>query len=520
MAEIENKEKSSPTVNSLDLENGVLNPVNASNQKDMVLLTTSDIALTKKMHLINDALEEIGFTWYHFKVFCIAGFGYAADSLLGMCQSTVATYVNFQFGQTYPVSTHVLYASLLVGCVFWGVSADIIGRKIAFNTSLMLASIFSFLVGAMSSFSTYCIFLALSSFALGGNLAIDATVFLEYLPFKWQFLTTTFACWWAIGQTIGMFVAWGMLPNNSCSSIEFCPSHINRGWRYVWYINSAIVFVLACCRLFVFKLDESPKFLITIGKDEEAVALLQNIAKKYNRTCSLTVEQLKECGEVNKQDFLNKPSVKAFLIESKQNIKELFSTKLMARNTILLFLSWFLIGICYSLYANFLPVYLATRGATTSASTIDGVYGDSTISTFVSIFGPALATLLILTPKVGRRGALCVGGLSSMVFLFAYTSVRTRAANVGFACASYICIYIYYGCLYGFTPEVLPSTCRATGSSLSLVMNRAAGIIVPVIAYYGDTSSAVPIWVCGAAIGVIGLAALLFPFEPSKQRAV
>ncbi|GMF52693.1 unnamed protein product [[Candida] boidinii] len=84
----------------------------------------------------------------------------------------------------------------------------------------------------------------------------------------------------------------------------------------------------------------------------------------------------------------------------------------------------------------------------------------------------------------------------------------------------YIFINIYYGTLYAYTPEVLASANRTTGASLALAMNRIAGMLVPVIAYYGDTSSATPIYVCGALIGAIALCALLFPFEPSRRRSV
>lgn len=35
----------------------------------------TDVALRDKINLINDAIDEIGFTWYHFKLFCLNGLG-------------------------------------------------------------------------------------------------------------------------------------------------------------------------------------------------------------------------------------------------------------------------------------------------------------------------------------------------------------------------------------------------------------------------------------------------------------
>lgn len=42
---------------------------------DMAELDQSDVIMQRKMKLINDALDEIGFTWYHFKLFCLNGMG-------------------------------------------------------------------------------------------------------------------------------------------------------------------------------------------------------------------------------------------------------------------------------------------------------------------------------------------------------------------------------------------------------------------------------------------------------------
>lgn len=43
---------------------------------------------------------------------------------------------------------------------------------------------------------------------------------------------------------------------------------------------------------------------------------------------------------------------------------------------------------------------------------------------------------------------------------------------------------IYYGCLYAYTPEVLPSAHRGTGNGISIGLNRIMGILSAVIATY------------------------------------
>jgi MFS family permease len=494
--------------------------------QDLTVVEDGDMVLSKKIHLINNAIDEIGFTWFHAKLFCIAGFGYSVDSQMEMIQSAVKTYVDLQMkGGGYPVATEVFYAGLIVGSIIFGFGADLIGRKLAFNSSLLLTASFGFFTGGTSSYAMYCIFMFLSTVAAGGNIATDVAVFMEFLPSKYQYMNTAMAAWWGVGQTIAGLISWAFIPNNSCST-PFCPSAENRGWRYCWYTNSGIVMGAALLRLFFLKLGETPKFLISTGRDEEAYEAIMNIARKYNRPCSLSLEQLKECGEIQQTYFDSKKATswKSGLTELKRttwsNIKILFLSKIVIRSTVLIMVSWAFIGISYSVFYNFLYIYIASHGGDTGSSAYI-VYRNSTLDNFVGIFGPILGGFLVWIPKVGRRGTMVFGALSAMAILFGYTTVRTPAGDAGFGSATYFFINIYYACLYAYTPEVFPTKARATGVALCLVAGRISGAFAPVTYWFGEKSgSSVPIWVCGALIGSLSLFAICMPFEPSKQRTV
>lgn len=495
-------------------------------KKDLTIVESGDVVLAQKINLINDAIDEIGFTWFHVQLFCIAGFGYSVDSQMEMIQSAVKKYVDLQLkGGGYPIGVEIFYAGLIVGSILFGFGADLIGRKIAFNSSLILTSLFGFLTGGTSSYAMYCIFMFLSTVAAGGNIATDVAVFMEFLPSKYQFLNTSMAAWWGVGQTIAGLISWAFIPNNSCTE-PFCDSRTNRGWRYCWYVNSGIVMGAALLRLIVLKLDETPKFLISVGKDEEAFAAVQKLAAKYNRPCSLTLEQLKECGEIEKTYFDSKKAtsfttaLKELWATTKVNIKILFSNKVVIRSTSLILLSWLFIGISYSVFYNFLYIYIASHGGD-SGSTNYYVYRNATIDNFVGIFGPILAGFIIQIPKVGRRGTMMIGSIATMAILFGYTTVRTPSADAGFGSATYFCVNIYYACLYAYTPEVFPTKARATGVAISLSVSRIAGAFAPVVYWFGAHSgSSVPIWVCGALIGCLSIIAFFMPFEPSKLRSV
>ena len=58
---------------------------------DMVGLEANDVILHRKMVLINDAIDEIGFTPYHLKLFFLNGMGYCTDCMLTYLESSVRT---------------------------------------------------------------------------------------------------------------------------------------------------------------------------------------------------------------------------------------------------------------------------------------------------------------------------------------------------------------------------------------------------------------------------------------------
>ncbi|GEQ68620.1 hypothetical protein JCM33374_g2288 [Metschnikowia sp. JCM 33374] len=435
------------------------------------LVVDSDEALNRKMFLVNNALDEIGFTWYHAKLFLLAGFGYSVDSQLETIQSSVKTVVDHQFGIDFPIATEVFYIGLLVGAVFWGFGADIIGRKTSFNLSLLLAAVFGLITGGMSSYPTYCIFMALSAFGAGGNIATDVTVFLEFSPSKFTWLTTLMAAWWGVGQTVAVLIAWAFVPSFSCPADGECPSSINHGWRYCWYVNSGIVLALGLARLLFFDMDESPKYLVSNGRDAEAVETLQGIAKKYNRPCSLTLEDLLDCGEVaDAHNFKTEGyTIKTVSSAVVSHIKVLFSTKKIAYSSTLIFLSWILIGIAYGTFFNFVYIYIDLHGGDTSASTFI-TYRNSSISQFVGIFGPFVAAYMVRIRWLGRRGTMAIGAIATMAILFGYTSVRTQTQDAAFASMTYFLINIYFACLYAYTPEVFPAIARATGGAMGVFL--------------------------------------------------
>ena len=84
--------------------------------------------------------------------------------------------------------------------------SDIIGRRIAWNATLVISGIFGVAAGAAPTFVIFCAMIACIGFGVGGNLPVDGALFLEFLPGSHQYLLTLMSLFWAIGQVVARSV--------------------------------------------------------------------------------------------------------------------------------------------------------------------------------------------------------------------------------------------------------------------------------------------------------------------------
>jgi hypothetical protein len=112
--------------------------------------------------------------------------------------------------------------------------------------------------------------------------------------------------WQPVGVVVASAIAYGTAARYRCDSglpacnavadgVACCTVSSNMGWRYLVIILGAMTLTIFFLRYFVFKFHESPKFLLSRGKEQEAIDVLHKIAK-FNKQAPpiLTVEMFQE----------------------------------------------------------------------------------------------------------------------------------------------------------------------------------------------------------------------------------
>ncbi|KAH8674120.1 major facilitator superfamily domain-containing protein [Xylariales sp. PMI_506] len=444
---------------------------------------------------------------------------------MGFLMSIVADQVVLEFQPSFARGGQMaLYAGLLFGALFWGIGADIVGRKWAFNLSLFVCAFFGVLAGLAPGYLSWIFCVAMSGLGEGGNLALDATVFLEFLPSKKRWLVTSLACWWGIGQTAAGLIAWPLVGNFSCpqdGSVP-CTHENNMGWRYLYVVSGTLVLLMSIARVTIVQLHETPKYLLCEGRDHQVVKLFQDLACQYQRPCDLTLEELQACGKVTSAHSTDVEGKHPWMSELMVHFKGLFKTRVMTISVLLLWFSWMLIGIAYPLFYLYLPEYLTTRipNSGSQPQSMTTTMRNFTITNIFAIPGPIVAGYLCELSILGRRRTMFIGAVLTMLCFLGYTSVETAAENLFWSCSISFCINVYYGTLYAYTPEALPSAHRATGYGIALALNRAMGILSAVVASIASTATAAPLYICAGILGITSIISWCFPLETQSTSSL
>ena len=73
----------------------------------------------------------------------------------------VLPQIGKEFNAPHPqMLTLALYVGLLLGAGGWGLGADVIGRRLAFNLTLFLSAVFGIAAGGANSFVAVCALIA------------------------------------------------------------------------------------------------------------------------------------------------------------------------------------------------------------------------------------------------------------------------------------------------------------------------------------------------------------------------
>lgn len=522
-----------------------------------------DDVYARKVFIFNKIMNEhIGMTWWQWGLLGVAGVGWLIDNAWLQLIAIILPQVAVEFNVEHPeFITIALYAGLICGAATWGLLADILGRRLSFNITLFIAGVFGLAAGGATNFTALGALLGAMGFGLGGSLPVDGMLFLEFLPGNRQQLLTLLSVFWSLGQLLSSLVGWGFISKYNCtrddngftSCVNYTSRHWmagNEGWRYLVFTIGAFTLVCFFLRFVVFQIPESPKFLLSRGRDAEAVEAMKRFATLCGRplpddmlsvgilrsaagqdglmdeqatTATVPPRQPGLVGKVKHSIAVTTFNARSLSKPSLAHIKPLFASFSMGYTTAVIWAIWALIGLAYPLFNSFIIMYIKPGGDTSLSRT----YRDYVIISVCGVPGSLFATWLVDLPRSGRRGAMALGTLLSGIFLFGFTTMHGNPnGTLAFSCVVSFTENIMYGVLYCYTPESFPAPLRGTADGIASSLNRVFGLFAPIIKIYGvpknasTSQAAAPIYVAASLFILSGLMMLTLRVETSARTAL
>ena len=412
---------------------------------------------------------------------------------------------------------------------------DLVGRQWAFNLTVLTSSIFGLALGGSNDYTTFLVLTAFVGVGVGGNIPIDTTITLEFIPQRSRKLLPFLSIFQPLGVVVCAAIAYGFIPTFSCTpnfasanpliscndpSVKAgqpcCGRNNNMGWRYLLFTIGAITVGVFILRFVVFRFQESPKFHIYRGRDDKAINVLQNVRRFNGQECSITLQtfedltnehdsvssgtamlgggakQLKSTWsekirlELDRYKLLFAPGRTANMASRREkggfgSISDMWNKTRMARLTVLVWLTYICDYWGFTVAGFFLPTIIAKKNADIAVGLKES-YRDNVYIYLPGTIGVLLGVLCYDLPGIGRKWTMVFSSGMMGASLFIFATITTHGSNIGINAMEYFFQSMFNAVLYGWTPEAFPAPVRGTACGIASFWGRLAGIVAPLIA--------------------------------------
>ncbi|KFZ50617.1 Synaptic vesicle glycoprotein 2B, partial [Antrostomus carolinensis] len=228
-------------------------------------------------HQYENIIEECGHGRFQWTLFFVLGLALMADGVEVFVVGFVLPSAEKDMCLTSSnkgMLGLIVYLGMMVGAVMLGGLADKLGRKKCLIISLTINAAFAFLSSFVQGYGFFLFCRLISGLGIGGSLPIVFAYFSEFLSREKRGEHLSWLCmFWMIGGIFASAMAWSIIPHYGWG--------FSMGTKY--HFHSWRVFVLVCslpciASLVALKfMPESPRFLLEIGKHDEAWMILKQV---------------------------------------------------------------------------------------------------------------------------------------------------------------------------------------------------------------------------------------------------
>jgi putative MFS transporter len=387
-------------------------------------------------------LDRLPISSFHRRVLALIGIGmffdgfdvYVAATVLGATlQSGFSTIgQNAQF-------VSVTFLGMMLGSLLTGFLGDRYGRRFTYQANLAVFGFASIASAFAPSMNALILLRGVMGLGLGAEMVVGFSTLTEFVPPR------------ARGRWLGALSAMvvSSLPISGLIATAIIP---RLGWRAMFVLGGLGALVVWYLRK---ALPESPRWLESVGRDEEANTLLEAIER-----------------EVSSQRGVLPPPLKLATTQKLGGLQSLFGPMLLPR---------VIVGAVTLIVANtliygfvlWLPTFFVREGRSIAAS-----FGSSLVMSIGAPIGSAIGAFT--SDSWGRKPTIIGASLLTIFIGSFYPFIKDPVVLVVVGFLLMIPIYIQVTLLFAiYVPELFPTEVRMRATGICNTFGRGATIITP-----------------------------------------
>ncbi|XP_030649955.1 solute carrier family 22 member 5-like [Chanos chanos] len=379
---------------------------------------------------------------------CVDGWTYSKD----IYQSTIVTEFDLVCNNEWkqPFTSSVYFIGVLSGSFFSGQLSDRFGRKPVLFLTMLIQSLFTFIQMFSPSWEVFSILFFIVGLGQISNYVAAFVLGTEILVESVRVLYSS------LGVCLFFAIGYMLLP-----LIAF----FIRDWRMLLLTMSLPALIYIPLWWFI---PESPRWLLSLGRVEEAEAILRDAAKKNKVTAPEVIFK-----KLEGEEKTSKP-------EETHNILDLLRTRNIRHTTLILCLVWLTLSMGYF-------------GLSLNTSRL---HGDPFLNCFFSaaIEVPAYIiswlSLRYLPRRLSSSLSMLLGGV--MLFLIQAVPPNLPGLSVALEMAGKFGIAIGTALMFAYSGELYPTVLRNTAVGFCAMVSRIGSTIAPYFFHLGGNYKHLP----------------------------
>jgi PHS family inorganic phosphate transporter-like MFS transporter/putative MFS transporter len=331
------------------------------------------------------------------------------------------------------------FIGMAIGGVTLGIVADKRGRNLVFALDLVFFTVFGVLSGLVGNWWELFIFRFLMGIGIGGDYPVSSTILSEFAPKmnRGKILMLMVGFYW-VGILVSAGISYALI---QAFGLDY--------WRYLFVISGLIAVPVI---LFRFEIPETPRWLRSKGRSEEAIMSMDKIGSSESVPSS-------------------RKTPEGLLSSMPRNV---------ALSAFFVFTAWFLFDLASYPVGFYLPSVLFQQLGFQSNVTLVQILLELSVFGAIISVGAIIGYIIaiIIVDRIGRR-LLTIAGFAAMTILLGiYVVLRLSGGNVVVFYFLFVMMEQWIGAVTLFYPtEIFPTRIRSTMQGTATMVSRIGAIL-------------------------------------------